>query len=257
VSDPGVNNDSASRDGEAATGHWRRLPRWKRAALIVAFACVAVGGAFMLYDFFTPDTPGTTPQRRPSVAKQDDSDAARWGNEEGDANPVPKRGLAPSDSSGSAWPQLPQLPGQTDPDASEGPTANSDRTDKERNTQTDASGDADADPGAGAASESSREALWPGALFRLGFSFFAGFCIGFAARTFLRISLVAIGLVLIVVMGLQYAGLLSVEWDAMARVFDNFVDWLRGNIAGFRGFITGALPYAASALGGLWMGWRK
>jgi len=53
------------------------------------------------------------------------------------------------------------------------------------------------------------------AIFRLGFSFVVGFAIAFAARTFLKISLFAVGLFLLALFGLEYVEIITVNWDKM------------------------------------------
>ena len=84
-------------------------------------------------------------------------------------------------------------------------------------------------------------------LFRLGFGFFAGFCIAFALRTFLKLSLLAIGLALLVVLGLQFAGLIDMDWAAAQKHYDALIRWLGSQTATLRRFLTGYLPSSASA----------
>lgn len=98
---------------------------------------------------------------------------------------------------------------------------------------------------------------WEPALFRLGFSFFAGFAMGYALRVFFRMSMVVIGVILLALFGLQYAGLIAVDWSAMSDRYDDVLGWLRAQTSGFRGFITGQLPSAASGVAGLVGGWRR
>ncbi len=104
--------------------------------------------------------------------------------------------------------------------------------------------------------ESALEAYSP-ALFKLGFSFFAGFCMGFAARTFFRISLAIIGVGLLVLFGLQYAGLIDVNWSAWESHYQTITAWLTEQTASFRDFISGYLPSTASAGFGLIAGFKK
>ncbi len=104
--------------------------------------------------------------------------------------------------------------------------------------------------------ESAGSELSP-AIFRLGFSFFVGFAIAFAVRSFLRIALVVIGLYLLLTFGLEYAGLLEVRWGAVAEGYESFAAWLRAETESLRAFITGRVPAAAAALAGLGIGFTR
>jgi len=98
---------------------------------------------------------------------------------------------------------------------------------------------------------------WYPAVFRLGFGFFAGFCVAYALRTFLKISLVAVGLVLLALFGLQYAGLIQVDWSATQGHYDRAAEWLGSQASTLRAFVTGYLPSSASGALGLVVGFRK
>ncbi len=95
------------------------------------------------------------------------------------------------------------------------------------------------------------------ALFRLGLGFFAGFCIAFALRTFLKLSILAVGLALLVVAGLQFAGLIDTDWAAIHKHYDALVGWLADQTASFRRFLTGYLPSSAAGALGLLAGFKK
>ena len=94
-------------------------------------------------------------------------------------------------------------------------------------------------------------------MFRLGFSFFVGFALAFAFRRFVRVSLVGIGVLFFLMFGLSYLGLIEVRWDAASGVFDRLGGWLSEQFSGFRAFVTGHLPSAASAGAGMVVGYRK
>jgi len=98
---------------------------------------------------------------------------------------------------------------------------------------------------------------WSPALFKLGFSFFMGFAIAFAVRSFVRISLVAIGMMALLLFGLEYIGLVRVEWQVMGDRWDDVVAWLEPQVTSFHGFIAGQLPSAGAAIAGLATGWRR
>ena len=98
---------------------------------------------------------------------------------------------------------------------------------------------------------------WSPALFKLGFSFFAGFCIAAALRLFFKAAAAFIGLVLLAAFALQYAGLFHINWADVAQHGEGVLAWLRTQTATFRQFILGQLPSAASAAAGLIAGWRR
>jgi uncharacterized membrane protein (Fun14 family) len=98
---------------------------------------------------------------------------------------------------------------------------------------------------------------WSVVLFPLGFSFVVGFAMGFAARQFLRITMVTAGIALLGLFGLQYAGLIEVNWSSIEGHYDAAFAWIATQTEGFREFVTGQIPSATSAAAGLWVGFRK
>lgn len=111
--------------------------------------------------------------------------------------------------------------------------------------------------GEGDALPATSDGDWSPALFKLGFSFFVGFAIAFALRTFVKISIIAIGMFLLIHFALEYYGFISVNWDVFDDRYDSVADWLGRQTSSFRDFITGSLPSAASATAGLVLGFRK
>ncbi len=101
------------------------------------------------------------------------------------------------------------------------------------------------------------EGDWRPVLFRLGFSFFVGFCVAYALRAFFKISIVAIGLVLLLLFGLQYAGLIDVDWAAMEGCYDSASAWLWRQVTSLRRFVTGYLPSSASGIAGMAVGLKR
>lgn len=114
-----------------------------------------------------------------------------------------------------------------------------------------------AEGAADAAPAPSDAPTWSPVLFRLGFGFFLGFSIGYALRTFLRISLVSIGFFALLLIGLQYAGVIDVNWGAIAARYDGATAWLSAQTASFRDFIAGHIPFAGSAFAGIAAGFGR
>jgi len=113
----------------------------------------------------------------------------------------------------------------------------------------DAAGDVQTDPRA--------VDVWSPAIFKLGFSFFAGFCVAYTLRTFLKVSLFFVGIVLLAFFGLQYAGMVSVDWAGIEQRFNSAAAWAGDQFESFRHFVTGYLPSSVSAAAGLFVGFRK
>jgi len=104
-------------------------------------------------------------------------------------------------------------------------------------------------PGAGATP-------WSAGFFRLGFSFFAGFSIGMALRTFLKLAVIGSGIALLLLFLLAYVELVTVHWTAIDSLFENLVERVSGEADRFQSFITGSLPSTALAALGLVTGIR-
>lgn len=98
---------------------------------------------------------------------------------------------------------------------------------------------------------------WSPAIFRMGFSFFVGFAMAFALRTFAKVTLVSAGIFFLLLFGLQYAGLVEVKWTAMADRYDSSQAWLKAQLGGFQAFVTGYLPSAGAGLAGLGLGFIR
>jgi len=98
---------------------------------------------------------------------------------------------------------------------------------------------------------------WSAVLFPLGFSFVVGFAIGYAARQFLRITVVSAGVILLALFGLQYAGIIDVNWAGVESHYHTAAHWLAQQTQSFREFLTGQLPSAGGASTGLFVGFRK
>lgn len=106
------------------------------------------------------------------------------------------------------------------------------------------------------AAEAGERDLSP-AFLRLGFGFFVGFCIGYALRAFFKISAIAIGVVLLAIFGLQYAGVLDMQWDVLEAHWNALVARVQEESESFFAFVTGSLPTAGLAGLGLVTGFRR
>ena len=98
---------------------------------------------------------------------------------------------------------------------------------------------------------------WSGPLMRLGFSFVAGFSLGYALAFFLKLTLVIVGGLLLVLFGLQYVSLVEVNWPGIQAYYEAFVAWMQPRAGSFREFVISNIPAAGMAGLGLLLGLRK
>ncbi len=96
----------------------------------------------------------------------------------------------------------------------------------------------------------------PAAVFRLGFGFAAGFAGSFALRKLFKLTIFAAGMVVLLLVGLEHAQLISIQWGSMADRYDTFESWGRGQVSSVGAFVTGAIPMTATALAGVAAGWK-
>ena len=75
----------------------------------------------------------------------------------------------------------------------------------------------------------------------MGFSFFAGYVIGFATRTFLKFAFFLAGTILILLFLLQYNNLIDVKWEAFENIYNALIGWISPHLGGLKGFITANL----------------
>ena len=98
---------------------------------------------------------------------------------------------------------------------------------------------------------------WSGPLMRLGFSFVAGFSLGYALAFFLKLTLVIVGGLLLALFGLQYVSLVEVNWPGIQAYYEAFVAWVQPRAGSFREFVISNIPAAGMAALGLLLGLRK
>jgi len=98
---------------------------------------------------------------------------------------------------------------------------------------------------------------WSTLLMKLGFSFVVGFSIGYAISGFLKVALFVSGAAFLLLFGLQYAGLIDVNWQGMSGAYDGFVTWLQPHMGNFKEFISSQLPASGTATAGLLMSLKR
>jgi uncharacterized membrane protein (Fun14 family) len=98
---------------------------------------------------------------------------------------------------------------------------------------------------------------WSTLLMKLGFSFVVGFAIAYAVAGMLKLVTIGLGLIFLLLFGLQYAGLIDINWAGIETYYDSFVTWIIPHIGNFKDFITSHLPASSMAALGLVIGFKK
>ncbi len=96
-----------------------------------------------------------------------------------------------------------------------------------------------------------------GAVFKLGFGFFAGFALGYLLRAFVKITLIVAGAIILGLFSLQYFGVITVDWQRISGGFDTLSAWVGEQTKGFVNFVTGVLPATAAGMAGAAVGFVR
>ncbi len=94
-------------------------------------------------------------------------------------------------------------------------------------------------------------------LFKGGLTFLVGFAVGYALRIFARLSLLFVGIFMLAMFGLSYAGAITIHWDILQTSFDHALASLKQSTAGFQEFIAGSVPLVGMGGIGLFTGFKK
>ena len=95
---------------------------------------------------------------------------------------------------------------------------------------------------------------WSPLLTKLGFSFVVGFSIGYVLLIFLRTTAFLAGLVLLALFGLQYLGVLYLNWQNIETSYQSVLSWVLPKAENFRDFITHNLSSSGTAAMGILTG---
>ena len=95
---------------------------------------------------------------------------------------------------------------------------------------------------------------WSPLLTKLGFSFVVGFSIGYVLLIFLRTTAFLAGLVLLALFGLQYLGVLYLNWQNIETSYQSVLSWVLPRAENFRDFITHNLSSSGMAAMGILTG---
>lgn len=91
-----------------------------------------------------------------------------------------------------------------------------------------------------------------------GLSFAVAFAAGYALRTFLKLTIVVAGVVVLAIFGLQKAGIVGeIDWSAAQGYWDSMTANVGKQFESFKSFVTGSLPSAGAGSVGLISGFRR
>ena len=90
-----------------------------------------------------------------------------------------------------------------------------------------------------------------------GFSFLVLFFVGMAARMFFKIGGLFVGVLALVLIGMNELGWIVVHWDVMSDQWDSVAGKIVDQADGLKTFITGSLPAAGAGSVGLFAGFKK
>ncbi len=99
-------------------------------------------------------------------------------------------------------------------------------------------------------------AKWSPFLVKGGFGFVVGFCLGYALRAFFKLSAIALGVVFLALFGLQHFQIVTIDWSAFSRFYDDLVARFSGQFENIEGALRGSLSSVAMAGLGLLTGFK-
>ncbi|MFO1076586.1 MAG: FUN14 domain-containing protein [Planctomycetota bacterium] len=111
-------------------------------------------------------------------------------------------------------------------------------------------------PNSGSGAAAAEEPAAKG-VFRLGFSFIAGFALGSFVRATVRVASIALGFWLAATLVLSYYGLVTVNWQGIDELWSRFCTNIEAEWANFRTFATGSLPAAGLVTAGFLIGVKR
>lgn len=98
--------------------------------------------------------------------------------------------------------------------------------------------------------------VWGEPTFRLGFSFVIAYLAAYAVRFVLKSAMVGAGMAILLLLGLQAAGIIDIHWAVLESKGGTAAAWLKEQTESVHAFLTGYLPSAGAATAGLVAGIR-
>lgn len=98
--------------------------------------------------------------------------------------------------------------------------------------------------------------VWGAPTFRLGFSFVIAYLAAYAVRVVLKTAMLGAGMAILLLVGLQAAGIIDIHWAVLETKGGTAADWLKEQTESMHAFLTGYLPSAGAASVGVVAGLR-
>ena len=92
---------------------------------------------------------------------------------------------------------------------------------------------------------------------KMGFSFFAGYAIGFAVRFLSKIAMFFLGAFFLGLFILQFNGILVVDWGSLNQSFSVFSHSFSNESQVFLNYMKGNLQNGVAFIGGFVVGFRR
>jgi len=96
-----------------------------------------------------------------------------------------------------------------------------------------------------------------GLIVQLGIGGSAGFLAGYALKKLAKVLAVISGAFILVLMYLNYQGVIMMNWEKLLGDSEKITEWLGGQYPAFSQFIITNIPFAGSFTAGLTLGFKK
>ncbi len=98
--------------------------------------------------------------------------------------------------------------------------------------------------------------VWTYILFNAGAGFILGFAVGYALKKLLKLLLLFLGLVTLLLLALEYYGIIKVNYSRFVQLVQTAINATRGATGGIVSHALASLPFAGSFAVGLAVGFK-
>lgn len=98
--------------------------------------------------------------------------------------------------------------------------------------------------------------IWVNLAFQAGGGFILGFAVGYAVKKVLKILVIVLGLFTIGLLYLANQGIISVNYDALARKIEGAANTTVSTGLGFKSYVLANVPFAATFIVGFGVGFK-
>ena len=98
--------------------------------------------------------------------------------------------------------------------------------------------------------------IWTFIAFNAGAGFVLGFAVGYALKKLVKLALVLLGLLTIVLLALEYYGIIQVNYDKFVALVEQAMNMTRSAASSIASHAVASLPFAGSFLLGFALGFK-